>query len=165
MAALHGVAPAIRRCGFPATEVFMTVHFRMTIAVVVLAGFAGTARAEEAKPQAAAPDAFPQACRTAGPAPSARPDHSSMKSMTGAEHLFMQGMSKMNDNMMQGMMKDDVDMAFICGMIAHHEGAIAMARAELDHGKEGPLGQATRANRHRGPDCGNSSDERVGGKA
>ena len=59
-----------------------------------------------------------------------------MKSMTGAEHLFMQGMSKMNDNMMQGMMKDDVDMAFICGMIAHHEGAIAMARAELDHGKD-----------------------------
>jgi uncharacterized protein (DUF305 family) len=120
----------------PATEVFMTALIRMTITIVVLAGFAGIARAEEAAPQAANPNAFPQACRTAGMPPSDRRDHSSMKSMTGAEHLFMKSMSKMNEDMMQGMVKDDVDMAFICGMIAHHEGAIGMARAELSHGKD-----------------------------
>jgi len=31
-------------------------------------------------------------------------------------------------------MAKDPDVAFVCGMIAHHQGAIAMARAELKHG-------------------------------
>lgn len=37
-------------------------------------------------------------------------------------------------NMMQGMMKKDPDVAFVCGMIAHHMGAISMAEVELKHG-------------------------------
>ena len=39
-------------------------------------------------------------------------------------------------DMMQGMMKKDPDVAFSCGMIAHHMGAISMAETELTHGKD-----------------------------
>eukprot|EP00913_Durusdinium_trenchii_P026859 g25194.t1 len=46
----------------------------------------------------------------------------------------MDGMKAMNMNMMQGMMKKDPDIAFACGMIAHHMGAISMAQVELKHG-------------------------------
>ena len=48
----------------------------------------------------------------------------------------MDGMMKMDRDMMQGMMKDDADVAFICGMIAHHQGAIDMANVELKFGDD-----------------------------
>lgn len=38
--------------------------------------------------------------------------------------------------MRQGMMNEDADLAFVCGMIAHHQGAIDMARVLLDHGED-----------------------------
>jgi uncharacterized protein (DUF305 family) len=44
----------------------------------------------------------------------------------------MDGMKKMN--MMQGMMKKDADVSFVCGMIAHYMGAISMSEVELKHG-------------------------------
>ncbi|MDQ1901971.1 MULTISPECIES: DUF305 domain-containing protein [unclassified Paracoccus (in: a-proteobacteria)] len=37
--------------------------------------------------------------------------------------------------MHQGMMNEDADVAFACGMIAHHQGAIDMAEVLLEHGK------------------------------
>ncbi|MBB3644489.1 uncharacterized protein (DUF305 family) [Rhizobium sp. BK619] len=40
----------------------------------------------------------------------------------------------MHINMMQGMMKKDADVSFVCGMIAHHMGAISMSEAELKFG-------------------------------
>lgn len=46
----------------------------------------------------------------------------------------MEGMMSMHQNMMQGMMKQDADTAFACGMIAHHMGAISMAEVELQNG-------------------------------
>ncbi len=48
----------------------------------------------------------------------------------------MRAMAAMNPSMMQGMMRQDADMAFACSMLAHHQGAIAMARVELEHGKD-----------------------------
>jgi hypothetical protein len=36
--------------------------------------------------------------------------------------------------MHQGMMIEDADVAFACGMIAHHQGAIDMAEVLLEHG-------------------------------
>lgn len=32
------------------------------------------------------------------------------------------------------MTKEDADVAFVCGMIAHHQGAIDMSKVELEHG-------------------------------
>lgn len=38
--------------------------------------------------------------------------------------------------MHEGMMNEDADVAFACGMIAHHQGAIDMAEVLLDHGED-----------------------------
>lgn len=35
-----------------------------------------------------------------------------------------------------GMMNEDADVAFACGMIAHHQGAIDMAQVLLEHGDD-----------------------------
>ena len=38
--------------------------------------------------------------------------------------------------MEEGMMNEDADVAFACGMIAHHQGAIDMAQVLLKHGSD-----------------------------
>ncbi len=43
----------------------------------------------------------------------------------------MQAMTRMQAGMMQGMAAKDADVAWICAMIPHHQGAIEMARAGL----------------------------------
>lgn len=55
--------------------------------------------------------------------------------MTDYQKASMDGMKSMHMNMMQGMMKKDADVAFVCGMIAHHMGAISMSEAELKYGE------------------------------
>jgi uncharacterized protein (DUF305 family) len=54
--------------------------------------------------------------------------------MTDFQKEMMDGMHKTMPMMMGGMMKDDADVAFVCGMIAHHMGAIEMSKTELKHG-------------------------------
>jgi uncharacterized protein (DUF305 family) len=49
---------------------------------------------------------------------------------------FMSGMQQMDPAMNQGMMQDNADVAFICGMIAHHMGAVQMSEVELKYGKD-----------------------------
>jgi uncharacterized protein (DUF305 family) len=48
---------------------------------------------------------------------------------------YMEGMRKTMPPMMQAMMSDDPDIAFVCGMIAHHMGAIEMSKTVLSYGK------------------------------
>lgn len=48
----------------------------------------------------------------------------------------MAAMELMHGPMMKAAMIEDADLAFNCGMIAHHQGAIAMAKVELEHGKD-----------------------------
>lgn len=54
--------------------------------------------------------------------------------MDQAHTDMMAGMDVTNKQMMDGMMVEDIDVAFVCGMIPHHQGAINMAKAELEHG-------------------------------
>ncbi|MHA7869473.1 MAG: CopM family metallochaperone [Salipiger thiooxidans] len=54
------------------------------------------------------------------------------------EHV-RQNLAKMQETMPameQGMKMEDADVAFACGMIAHHQAAIDMAEVLLAHGKD-----------------------------
>ena len=53
-----------------------------------------------------------------------------------AHTALMAGMGAMNKDMNQGMAAQDIDVAFVCGMLPHHQGAIDMARAELEYGDD-----------------------------
>jgi hypothetical protein len=57
-----------------------------------------------------------------------------MANLSDHQKASMEGMMSMHQNMMQGMMQEDADVAFACGMIAHHIGAISMAEVELKYG-------------------------------
>jgi uncharacterized protein (DUF305 family) len=58
-----------------------------------------------------------------------------MAGASDAGKAMMQCMADMNRDMMAAMSIKDPDIAFLCGMIPHHRGAIAMAKAELEYGK------------------------------
>ena len=58
----------------------------------------------------------------------------SMQGMTDASKAYMEAMMKMHSPMMTATQAKDPDVAFICGMLPHHQGAIDMARAELKYG-------------------------------
>jgi uncharacterized protein (DUF305 family) len=59
--------------------------------------------------------------------------------MGEANRDYMEAMRKMNPPMMMGMMINDPEVAFICAMIPHHQGAIDMAQAVLKHTKDAEL--------------------------
>lgn len=87
-------------------------------------------------PLAHAAETYPEVCTTEMKMDMGM-DHSKMMTdMMSEEHqkAGMTGMMQMQKNMMQGMMKKDADVAFVCGMIAHHQGAIDMANVELKFG-------------------------------
>ena len=72
-------------------------------------------------------------------------DHSKMPGMKGdhasmASHDFMASMKKMDQAMMMAKGKS-VDATFARKMIAHHQGAIDMAKVELEHGMNAPAKQ------------------------
>ncbi|RUW60699.1 DUF305 domain-containing protein [Mesorhizobium sp. M7A.F.Ca.US.008.03.1.1] len=82
---------------------------------------------------------LPEKCRQAEAKPMAGMTDMSKTDMSGmdeAHQAYMQSMMKMNPDMMQGMMASDADVAFVCGMIAHHQGAIDMANVELKYGDD-----------------------------
>lgn len=56
--------------------------------------------------------------------------------MSDATKAYMEAMKKMDGPMMQGVQTTDPDVAFVQAMIPHHQGAIDMARAVLQFGKD-----------------------------
>lgn len=56
--------------------------------------------------------------------------------MSDANQAYMNAMRMMDGPMMQGAQAADPDVAFVQAMIPHHQGAIAMARAVLEYGKD-----------------------------
>jgi len=49
---------------------------------------------------------------------------------------YLQAMDNMHKPMMEGVRSSNPDMAFVAGMIPHHQGAIDMAKIELKYGKD-----------------------------
>ncbi len=59
-----------------------------------------------------------------------------LEGMTDFQRENMEKMMITMPAMMEGMMHEDPDVAFACAMIAHHQGAIDMARIQLEHGED-----------------------------
>jgi len=72
--------------------------------------------------------------------PAISAEHSEMKmsdmGASASSQAYMSGMKDMHEKMMTAVKDPDPDKAFAKGMIAHHEGAIAMAETELKYGKD-----------------------------
>ncbi|TIR31255.1 MAG: DUF305 domain-containing protein [Mesorhizobium sp.] len=114
---------------------------KLTFAMaLLLSGFAPAAFAQQSsdQPMDMAPSPLPEQC---GQAEGASAGHTTpgmagmdMSGMDEAHKANMAAMMKMHPAMMQEMMAKDPDVAFACGMIAHHQGAIDMAEVELKYG-------------------------------
>jgi len=56
--------------------------------------------------------------------------------LSDASKAYLEAMDKMHGPMMEGARAPDADVAFIKGMIPHHQGAIDMARIVMRYGKD-----------------------------
>ena len=80
---------------------------------------------------------LPDICKSAAPMQMQQPTAMDMGDPTDDAHkALMSGMDTMHKDMDQGMQANDIDVAFICGMLPHHQGAIDMAKAELQYGDD-----------------------------
>lgn len=80
--------------------------------------------------------AMPEACKSGTSAMQMPGGETQMGQMAEHQKAMMESMKQMHPAMMQGMMAKDPDVSFVCGMIAHHMGAISMSEVELKHGDD-----------------------------
>ena len=109
--------------------------YRFAVLALALAlSAAPPAQAQDHGSQVAPAPALPPIClenAATGQAAEASGGHDA-----GPQPELMAGMDRMNADMTDGATATDIDVAFICSMIPHHQGAIDMARAELAQGDE-----------------------------
>ena len=82
---------------------------------------------------------MPAACDAAAPdmeMPAAMDGMGGGENQSPVQMGNMAAMEAMHGPMMRAASIEDADLAFNCGMIAHHHGAIAMAEVELEHGTD-----------------------------
>jgi uncharacterized protein (DUF305 family) len=79
---------------------------------------------------------MPKACLSGAPPAPMDMGKMDMSAMGGMSHEMMMSMAKMQAEMGAAMMLKDPDLAFLCGMIPHHQGAINMAQEMLKTGKD-----------------------------
>jgi uncharacterized protein (DUF305 family) len=112
---------------------------RYTNAAAATAAFfalCNLAQAQDAPMQGMAGAAtLPEVC-LAKAAPAGHDMAPAMPDMGEHQAAMMEGMMATSNQMMQGVMADDPDVAFACGMIPHHQAAINMAQVELEYGDD-----------------------------
>ena len=59
-----------------------------------------------------------------------------MSATAEAHAALFQTMEPMHSDMMRGMAAEDFEVAFVCGMIPHHQGAVAMAEVAQQYGTD-----------------------------
>jgi uncharacterized protein (DUF305 family) len=101
-------------------------------------------QAQDAKQVPEGTESLPKACQAASPGQGVRgkamemgdmASHS-MSDMGEPQTASMKAMHEMNRTMRATHGIKDPDLAFVCGMIAHHRAAVAMSKLELQHGKD-----------------------------
>jgi uncharacterized protein (DUF305 family) len=113
---------------------------KFTLAAALLLAFAAPALAQQdhSAHGAAAPAAskLPAICLANAPQAAAPMAMQHGAGASEAHTALMAGMDAMNADMMAGGTATDIDVAFVCSMIPHHQGAIDMAKAELKYGDD-----------------------------
>lgn len=111
-------------------------HFLAAFAVASLLGFAAPSLAQDETDPGRTLPAICTAEHDMSNMDMGGDDAGDSSDMDQPHRDLMAGMADMDRNMSQAMMAEDIDVAFVCGMIPHHQGAIDMARAELAHGDD-----------------------------
>lgn len=89
--------------------------------------------------QAPQAQASQDATDTQNNAHNAHAHHDATMPMAAHTNEYMQSMSTMHDAMMTAATKANADVAFVDGMIPHHQGAIEMAKTQLKYGKDATM--------------------------
>lgn len=71
----------------------------------------------------------------------ANPDTEKQAYTQQMHQAYNDSMKSMQDDMMQGILSEDPDMAFAKGMLPHHQGAVTMAEVQLKYGKNDQMRQ------------------------